>query len=121
MRELQDPGRDTDRVIGEPEWPQQPSQSSGHETHVPEQLDVSMPDPESPETPGDPAETSDDDREWRPEYEVPPPEPHDPVVTRRRVVCKETTDNCRGGRTPTETNEIGIRVRIVSIDQRGIV
>ena len=51
------------------------------------QLDVSIPDPESPETPGDPAETSDDDREWRPEYEV-PPEPDDLVVTRRRVVAK---------------------------------
>ena len=48
------------------------------------------------ETPGDTAETSDDDRgntgepvphsssshwEWRPEYEVSPPEPGDPVVT----------------------------------------
>ena len=34
VRELQDPGRDMDRVIGEPEWPQQPSQSSGHEANI---------------------------------------------------------------------------------------
>ena len=63
------------------------------------------PDPESPETPGDPAETSDDHHDeqttadpvphsarsrWerRPEYEVPPPEPDDPLMTRRRVVAK---------------------------------
>ena len=61
-----------------------------------------MPDPGPPETP-DENDTSDDDCgntaepvphssssqwEWRPEYEVPPPEPGDPVVTRRRVVAK---------------------------------
>ena len=72
---------------------------------MPEQPDVSMPDLEPPETPGDPAETSDDDHdgqntaepvlhsssshwEWRPEVEVPPPEPGDLVATRRRVVAK---------------------------------
>ena len=53
------------------------------------------------------AETSDDDREntaeavphsssshweWRPEYEVPPPEPGDPVMTRRRFVSKKTSN-----------------------------
>ena len=65
-----------------------------------------MPDPDFPETPGDPgdnAETFDDDltpaepvshnssshMEWRPEYEVPPPEPGDPVSPRRRVVAKD--------------------------------
>ena len=32
VRESQDPGRDTDRVFGEPELPQQPSQSSEHGT-----------------------------------------------------------------------------------------
>ena len=61
-----------------------------------------MPDPGSPET-LESAETSDDDREktvepvphsssshweWRPEYEVPPPEPGDPGMTRRRIVAK---------------------------------
>ena len=98
--------------------PQQPFQTSGQENNVapvPEQLDVSMPDPGPPETPGDTVETSDDDHEitaepvshsssshweWRPEYEVPPPEPGDPVVTRRRVVAK---------RPPTVDEEEEIR------------
>ena len=106
MRESLDPGRDMDHVIGEPELPPQPFQTSGQENNVapvPEQPDVSMPDPGPPETPGDTAETSDDDDEitaepvphsnsshWEmlPEYEVPPPEPGDPVVTRGRVVAK---------------------------------
>ena len=56
----------------------------------------SMPDPGSPETLDESAETSDDDREntfelvpeWRPEYEVPTPEPGDPGMTRRRIVEK---------------------------------
>ena len=62
-----------------------------------------MPDPGPPETPGDTAETSDENHEitaepvphsstshWerRPKYKVPPPEPGDPAVTRRRVVAK---------------------------------
>ena len=59
--------------------------------------------PGPPETPGDTAETSDEDHEttdepvphsstshWerRPKYKVPPPEPDDTSVTRRRVVAK---------------------------------
>ena len=70
-----------------------------------------MPDPGSPETLDESAETSDDDREntvepvphstsshweWRPEYEVPPPEPGDPGMTRRRIVAK---------RPPTDDEE----------------
>ena len=54
VRESQDPCRDTDRVFGEPELPQQSSQASEHEPNVapvPEQPDVPMPDPDSPETP----------------------------------------------------------------------
>ena len=62
-----------------------------------------MPDPVPPETPDENAETSNDDRgntaepvphsnssqwEWRPEFEMPPPEPGDSAVTRRRVVAK---------------------------------
>ena len=92
MRESQDPCRDTDHV-SEPEKP-----------------DISMPDPEPPETPGDIVETSDDDHEaipkpvaqsssshweWRPEYEVPPPEPHDSVLPRRRLVAKRPPTNRR--------------------------
>ena len=108
VRESQDTGRDTDRVFGEPELPQQSSKTSEHEPNVApvsEQPDVSMPDPESPETPDDPAEAFDDDHdeqttadpvphsssshgEPRPEYKVPPPEPDDPVATRRRVVAQ---------------------------------
>ena len=78
------------------------------------QDDVSMPDPGSPGTLDESAETSDDDREntaepvpvphsgsshreWRPEYEVPPPEPGDPVMTRRRTVAK---------RPPTDDEEM---------------
>ena len=34
--------------------------------------------------------------EWRPEYEVPPPEPGDPGMTRRRIVAK---------RPPTDEEE----------------
>ena len=53
VRESQDPSRDTDRVLGELELPQQPSPSSEPNVElVPEQPDVSMPDPESPETLG---------------------------------------------------------------------
>ena len=74
VRESQDPGRDVNHVS-----------------------DVSMPDPGSPETPNENAETTNDDCgntaepvphsssshwEWRPEYEVPLPEPGDPVATR---------------------------------------
>ena len=70
-----------------------------------------MPDPGSPETLDERAETSDDDLEntaepvahssnshwkWRPEYEVPPPEPGDPVMARRRIVAK---------RPPTDDEE----------------
>ena len=53
VHESQNRGRDTDRVFGEPELSQQPFPSSEHEpnvTPVPEQPDVSMPDPELPET-----------------------------------------------------------------------
>ena len=74
-----------------------------------------MPDPGPSQTPGDTVETSDDDHEitaepvphsrnshweWRLEYEVPPPEPDNPVVTRRRVVAK---------RHPTVAEEEEIR------------
>ena len=107
-----------DPVSDEPELPQQPFQTSGQENNVapvPEQPDVSMPDLGSPETPHEPAETSDDDHditgepvphsssshwEWRLEYEVPPPEPGDPVETRRRIVAK---------RPPTGDEEEEIR------------
>ena len=93
----------------EPELPEQPSQTSGQENDVapvPEQPDVSMPDPGTPETPGDTVETSDDDHEitaepvphsssshwkWRPEYEVLSPEPGDLVKT---SCCKGTSDSC---------------------------
>ena len=106
VRESQDPGRNVDHVSDEPELPQQPSQTSGHENNVApvSQPDVSMPDPGSPETLDESAETPDDDSEntvepvphsssshweWRPEHEVPPAEPGVPVVTRRRVVAKK--------------------------------
>ena len=74
-----------------------------------------MLDPGSPETLDESAETSDDDREntvelvphsssshweWRPEYEVPPPEPGDPGMTRRRIVAK---------RPPTDDEEETMR------------
>ena len=70
---------------------------------MPEQPDVSMPDPGFPETPDDPVDDNDREEqpstepvphsssshwEWRPEIEVPPPEPGDPVATRRRNVAK---------------------------------
>ena len=97
VRESQDPDRN--------ELPQQPSQTSRQENNdAPvSQPDVSMPDPGSPETLDNSAETSNDDREniaepvphsssshweWRPEYEVLPPEPGDHVMTRRRIVAK---------------------------------
>ena len=93
------------RVMDETELPQQPSQTSGKENTVAlvSPSDVPMPDPVPPETPDENAETSNDDREntaepvphsssshweWRPECEVPPPEPGDSAVTRRRVVAK---------------------------------
>ena len=105
LRESQDRCRSVDHVSDEPELLQQPSQTSGQENNVAlvPQPDVWMLDPGPPETPDETAETSDDDREntadpvqhsssshweWRPEYEVPPPEPGDCVVTRRRVVAK---------------------------------
>ena len=90
----------------ETELPQQPSQTSGQENNVGpvSQTDVPMNDPVSPAIPDENAETSDDDREntakppvphsssshweWRPEYEVPPLEHGDSVMTRRRVVAK---------------------------------
>ena len=117
VREPQDPGRDVDHVSDEPELPEQPPLTSGQENNVApvSQPDVSMPDPAPPERPDETAETSDDDREntaepvphssslhWecRPEYEVPPLEPGDPVVTRRRVVVK---------RPPTVDEEEEIR------------
>ena len=111
VRESQDPGRSVDHVSDEPELPQQPSRTSGQENNVApvSQPDVSMPDSGSPETLDESAETSDDDREntvepvphsssshweWRPECEVPPPEPGDPGMTRRRIVAKRhPTDN----------------------------
>ena len=110
VRESQNPGRNVDHVSDETELPQQPSQTSGQENDVApgSQPDVPMPDPGSPETLDDNAETSDDDREntaepvphsssshweWRPEYEVPPPEPGGPVMTRRRIVAKRPPTN----------------------------
>ena len=45
VRESQDRGQDTDHVIGEPELPQQPSQSSVHEPNVHAPV-LSMPDPD---------------------------------------------------------------------------
>ena len=117
VRESQDPGRDVDHVSDEPELPEQPPPTSGQENNVApvSQPDVSMSDPAPPERPDETAETSDDDREntaepvphrssshweWRPEYEVPPLEPGDLVVTRRRVVVK---------RPPTVDEEEEIR------------
>ena len=108
VRESQDPGRNVDHVSDEPKLPQQPSQTSGQENKVApvSQPDVSMPDPGPPETPDESAETSDDDREntarteWRPEYEVPPPEPGNSAVTRRQVVAR---------RPPTGDQEQEIR------------
>ena len=101
VRESQDPGQNVDHVSDEEtELPQQPSQTSGQENNVApvSPSDVPMPDPADEN-----AETSNDDREntaepvphsssshweWRLEYEVPPPEPGDSAVTRRRVVAK---------------------------------
>ena len=106
VRESQNHGQDTDQVIDEQELPQPPSQSSEHgpnvDAHVPEQPDVSMPDPDFSGTTGDPVDDDDHDEqpptepvphsngshwEWRPGYEV-PPEPLGPVSPRRRVVAK---------------------------------
>ena len=118
VRESQDPGQNVDHVSDEEtELPQQPSQTSGQENNVApvSPSDVPMPDPVPPETPEENAETSSDDREntaepvphsssshgkWRPESEVPPPEPGDSAVTRRRVVAK---------RPPTVDEEEEIR------------
>ena len=93
VRESQDIGQNVDHVSDEEtELPQQPSQTSGQENNIAPVLpsDVPMPDLVPPETPDENAETSNDDREntaepvphsssshweWRPEYEVPPPEP----------------------------------------------
>ena len=106
VRESQDPSRNVDHVSDEEtELSQQPSRTSGQENNVApvSMSDVLMPDPVPPETPDENAETSNDDREnaaepvphsssshgkWRPESEVPPPEPGDSAVTRRRVVAK---------------------------------
>ena len=70
-----------------------------------------MPAPDFQETPDDDADDSDHEEraptesvpqsssshwEWRPEYEVPPPEPGDPGMTRRRIVAK---------RPPTDDEE----------------
>ena len=106
VRESQDPSRDMDHVSDELELPQQTSQTSGQENNVApvSEPDVSMLNPAPPETPDETAETSRDDREntaepvphssshrqWRQEYEVPPRELGDPVVTRRRVVAKRS-------------------------------
>ena len=93
------PSQDTDHMIGKPELPQQPSQSSEHvpnvDALVPEQQpDVSMPDPDCSETLGVPVDDDDHEEqpptelvphssgshwEWGPEHEVPPPKPDDPV------------------------------------------
>ena len=139
VRESQDPRRDVGYVSDEPELPRQPSQTSGQENNVApvSQPDFSMPDPGPPETPDETAETSDHVREntaepiphsssshweWRPEYEVPPPEPGDPVVTRRRIVAKRPPLRLVMRRkNPTETIEIGACARIVPTDRRGIV
>ena len=111
VRESRDPDRDMDHVSDEPELPPQPSQFPEQRPNVdapvPEQPpDVSMPAPDFQETPDDNADDSDHEEraptepvpqsssshwEWRPEYEVIPPEPDNPdnpVVTRRRVVAK---------------------------------
>ena len=84
-----------------------------------------MPDRGPPETPGETAETSDDDHEitvepvphrssshweWRPEYEVPPPEPGDPGDA--------TTSCCKEIRQKRLRSE---PVRIVPTDRRGTV
>ena len=90
------------------ETPDDDVDDSDHEERAPTE-------PGPPEKPDGTAETSDHVREntaelvphsssshweWRPEYEVPPPEPGDPVVTRRRVVAK---------RHPTADQEEEIR------------
>ena len=107
VRESRDTDRDMDHVSDEPELPPQPSQFPEQRPNVdapvPEQPpDVSMPAPDFQETPDDNADSDHEERaptepvpqsssshwEWRPEYEVIPPEPDNPVVTRRRVVAK---------------------------------
>ena len=83
---------------------------------VPEQPpDVSMPALDFQETPDDNADDSGHEEraptepvpqsssshwEWRPEYDVPPPEPGDPGMTRRRIVAK---------RPPTDDEEEEMR------------
>ena len=123
-RLCEDPGRNVDHVSDEPELPEQPYQTSGQENNVApvSQPDVSMPDPGSPETLDESAETSDDDREnyvepvphsssslkeWQPEHEVPPPEPGDPGMTRRRIVTK---------RPPTDDEEEEMRQKRLRSD-----
>ena len=94
--------------LGSPKSSQQPFPFSEHEpnaTSVPEQPGVSMPDPGFPETLDDPVDDNDREEqpstepvphsssshwEWRPEFEVPPPEPGDPVAMRRRIIAKRT-------------------------------
>ena len=108
VRESRNSDQDMDHVSDEPELPSQPSQFPEQRPNVdapvPEQSpDVSMPAPDFQETPDDdvddsgheeraptePApQSSSSNWEWRPEYEVPPPEPDDPGMTRRRIVAK---------------------------------
>ena len=112
VRESRDSDRDMDHVSDEPDLPSQPSQFPEQRPNVdapvPEQSpDVSMPAPDFQETPDDDADDSDHEEraptepvpqsssshwEWRPEYEVPPPEPCDPGMTRRRIVAKKTSN-----------------------------
>ena len=47
-----------------------------------------MPDPDFPEPTERFTHSGSSHWEWRPEYEVPPPKPDDPVFPRRRVVAK---------------------------------
>ena len=120
VRESRDSDRDMDHVSDEPELHPQPSQFPEQRPNVdapvPEQPpDVSMPAPDFQETPDDNADDSDHEEraptepvpqsssshwEWRPEYEVPPPEPGDPGMTRRRIVAK---------RPPTDDEEEEMR------------
>ena len=93
----------------EPELPSQPSQFPEQRPNVDapcaknQSPDDTMPAPDFQETPDDDADDSDHEEraptelvpqsssshwEWRPEYEVPPPEPGDPGMTRRRIVAK---------------------------------
>ena len=122
VRESQDPCRDTDHVIGDPE----------NVAHVPEQFDVSMLDPDFPGDPVDNVETFDNDHD-----EHTPAEPvlHSSSSMSTKCLQQNLMILCphEDGllhrdfrqllrrKNSIETNETGTRARMVSIDLRGIV